>query len=194
MPRRDAAGCPQVSEPRTATPDGSGGSVRVSAAGSVAVRPGGEVATPGGHRPHRTSTQPKPSPSVVDTTGQLHRLPDTTVDASAAAPPSPMAVVRHGAGHRPAMRHRSRAPAIHSGQRTGRCPPAQRPADMPAEAAAERPQRFRPGGGNGTGCRTPDRSRSHPAWTPIRPPDDVAAQDRTPEAADGQSADRSDSL
>jgi hypothetical protein len=77
-----------------------------------------------------------------------------------------------------------------SGQRAGRCPPAQRPADMPVEAAAEGPQRFRPGGGNGTGCRTPDRSRSHPAWTPIRPPDDVAAQDRTPEAADGQSADR----
>jgi len=44
-------------------------------------------------------------------------------------------------------------------RRTGRCPLAQRPADMTVEAAAEGPQRFRPGGGNGTGCRTPDRSR-----------------------------------
>jgi hypothetical protein len=31
---------------------------------------------------------------VVSTTGQLDRLPGTTADASAAAPPSPMAVVR----------------------------------------------------------------------------------------------------
>ena len=46
-----------------------------------------------------------------------------------------------------------------SGQRTGRCPPAERPADMTVEAAAEGPRRLRPGGGNGTGWRTPDRSR-----------------------------------
>jgi hypothetical protein len=65
-----------------------------------------------------------------------------------------------------------------SGQRTvgvQRCPAAQRPADMTVEAAAEGPQRFRPGGGNETGCRTPDRRRSRPVWTPIRPQDDVAA-------------------
>jgi hypothetical protein len=47
-----------------------------------------------------------------------------------------------------------------------RSPAAQRPAAMTIEAAAEGPQRSRPGGGNGTGCRTPDRSRSHPARTP----------------------------
>jgi hypothetical protein len=80
------------------------------------------------------------------------------------------------------------------GRRTGRCPPAQRPADVTVEAAAEGPQRFRPGGGNGTGCRTPDphTSRSDPAWTP-RPPAGRRGrtQDRTPEVADGQSADRS---
>jgi hypothetical protein len=62
-----------------------------------------------------------------------------------------------------------------SGQRTGRCPPAQRPAGMTIGAAAEGRQRFRPAGGNGTGCRTPDRSRSLPAWHPVRPQDDVAA-------------------
>jgi hypothetical protein len=45
------------------------------------------------------------------------------------------------------------------GQRTGRRPPAERPAAMPVEAAAEGPQRLRPGGGNGIGWRTPDRSR-----------------------------------
>jgi hypothetical protein len=78
------------------------------------------------------------------------------------------------------------------GQRTGRCPPAQRPAAMTVEAAAEGPQRFRPGGGDGTGCRTPDRSRWHPAWTPrLAAGRRGRAQDRTPQAADGQSADRS---
>jgi hypothetical protein len=46
------------------------------------------------------------------------------------------------------------------GQRTGRRPLAERPAAMPVEAAAEGPQRLRPGGGNGTGRRTPDRSRA----------------------------------
>jgi hypothetical protein len=61
-------------------------------------------------------------------------------------------------------------------------------ADVTVEAAAEGPQRFRPGGGNGTGCRTPT-SRSHPPWTP-RPPAGRRGRtpDRTPEAADGQSA------
>jgi hypothetical protein len=37
------------------------------------------------------------------------------------------------------------------------------------EAAAARPQRFRPDGDYGTGGRTPDPSRSRSAWTP-RPP------------------------
>jgi hypothetical protein len=45
------------------------------------------------------------------------------------------------------------------GQRTGRRPLAERLAAMPVEAAAEGPQRFHPDGGNGTGWRTPDRSR-----------------------------------
>jgi hypothetical protein len=98
--------------------------------------------------------------------------------ASAPTQPLQMAVVRHVC----------RTPAVRSG-RTGRCPPADRPADMAVEAAAEGPQGFRPGGGTGTGCRTPDRSGSHPPWTP-RPPAGRPGrtQDRTPEAADGQSA------
>jgi hypothetical protein len=77
-----------------------------------------------------------------------------------------------------------------SGQRTGRCPPAERPADMTVEAAAEGPQRFRPGGGNGTGCRTPDRSRSHPAWTP-RPPAGRRGRTGQDAASSGRSIRRS---
>jgi hypothetical protein len=63
------------------------------------------------------------------------------------------------------------------GRRTGRCPPAQRPADVTVEAAAEGPQRFRPGGGNGTGCRTPDPGHQQVAPsldTPSAPQDDMA--------------------
>jgi hypothetical protein len=45
---------------------------------------------------------------------QPARPPDTTADASAAAPPLQLAVVRHGSGHRPAMRHGSRTPGVRS--------------------------------------------------------------------------------
>jgi hypothetical protein len=155
--RRAVRRCPT---PRTATTDGSGGTVRGPAAGSAAVRPSGEVAAAGRHRPHRTSAQPEPpSPVCV-------RRPST----------------RPAAGHHGGRVRRSAAVAAgrcaawvrtptgdaarvadtwcpQRGQRTGRRPLAERPAAMPVEAAAEGPQRLRPGGGNGTGRRTPDRSR-----------------------------------
>jgi hypothetical protein len=67
---------------------------------------------------------------------------------------------------------------------------------MTVEAAAEGPQQFRPGGGYGTGCQTPDRSGSHPPPGHPRPAAGRRGRtpDRTPEAADGQSADGSGSL
>jgi hypothetical protein len=55
---------------------------------------------------------------------------------------------------------------------------------MTVDAAAEGPQRFRPGGGNGTDCRTPRPPTGRRSQTP----------DRTPEGADGQSGDGSGSL
>jgi hypothetical protein len=155
----------------------------VSAAGSAAVRPqprGGR----GGRTPTaRTSAQLEPSSSVCPPTGPLARLLDTTADAR---PPQrshcrwPLCGTCVGhplSAARPADRSVS---------------PAQRPADMTVEAAAEGPQRFRPGGGTGTGCRTPDRSGSPTLpWTPNPPAGRPGrTQDRTPEAADGQSTDR----
>jgi hypothetical protein len=146
------------------------------------------IARPPGRNRHRRGVRsPVHSP----------RLADTTADAR---PPrrshcrSPLCgtCVAHPTGD---AAHVSDTRCPQPGRRTGRCPPAQRPADMTVEAAAEGPQRFRPGGGTGTGCRTPDRSGSHPPWTP-RPPAGRPGrtQDRTPEAADGQSADRPGSL
>jgi hypothetical protein len=110
--RRAVRRCPT---PRTATTDGSGGTVRGPAAGSAAVRPqrrGGR----GGPTPTAPHVRPAGTVSagVCAPTGQPARPPDTTADASAAAPPLQLAVVRHGSGHRPAMRHGSRTPAVRS--------------------------------------------------------------------------------
>jgi hypothetical protein len=81
-------------------------------------------------------------------------------EASAAAQPLHMAVVRHGVRTPTgdAVRvedtccpQHGSGPVASAGRTTS---------GMTVEAAAEGPQRFRPGGGNGTGCRTPDRSRA----------------------------------
>jgi hypothetical protein len=147
----------------------------VSAAGSAAVRPqprGGR----GGRTPTaRTSAQLKPSSSVCPPpTGQLARLAGH--HGGAAAQPLQMAVVRHGSGHPTGdAAHVSDTRCPQRGRRTGRCPLADRPADMTVEAAAEGPQRFRPGGGTGTGRRIPDRSGSTLPGYPVRPQDDLAA-------------------
>src|SRR5829696_4725418 len=108
--RRAVRRCPTS---RTATPDGSGGTVRGPAAGSAAVRPQRR----GGHGgPTPTAPHVRPagtvSPDVSPPTGQPVRSPDLTADASAAAPPLQLAVVRHGSGHRPAMLNGSRTPAV----------------------------------------------------------------------------------
>jgi hypothetical protein len=110
--RRAVRRCPT---PRTATTDGSGGTVRGPAAGSAAVRPSGEVAAAGRHRPHRTSAQPEP-PSPVCVRRPVNPPGRRTPwrEASDAAQPLQLAVVRHGSGHRPAMRHGSRTPAVRS--------------------------------------------------------------------------------
>jgi hypothetical protein len=159
---------------------------QVSAAGSAAVRPqprggrGGRTPTartpPSWNHPRRCVRPPVHSPGCWTPRRTRVRPSAAIADGRCAARVSD-----------------TRCPQ--RGRRTGRCPQAQRPADMTVEAAAEGPQRFSPGGGNGTGCRTPDRSGSHPPWTP-RPPAGRRGrtQDRTPEAADGQSADRSGSL
>jgi hypothetical protein len=116
--------------------------------------------------------------------------------ASAPAQPLQIAVVRHVC----------RTPDRRCGTCVGHPLSAARPADQSVSTGTttsghdrrgcgRRTPGFRPGGGTGTGCRTPDRSGSHPPWTPRplagRP---GRTQDRTPEAADGQSADRSGSL
>ena len=114
-------------------------------------------------------------------------------EGSAAAPPLQLAVVRHGSGHRPAMRHGSRTPAVRS---TASGPVGvhwqndQRPC----------PSRLRQKGRSGsiqTAAMEPvgghlTAAGRHPAWTP-RPPTGRSGrtQDRPPQAADGQSADRS---
>ena len=191
--RRAVRRCPTS---RTATTDGSGGTVRGPAAGSAAVRPqrrGGRGGpTPTAHvRPAGTV-----SPDVSPPTGQPVRPRDTTADASAAAPPLQLAVVRHGSGHRPAMRHGSRTPAVRSA--------ASGPVGVHWQNDQQPcPSRLRQKGRSGcvqaavmepVGGHLTAAGR-HPAWTP-RPPirQRGRTQDRTPQAADGQSADRSDSL
>jgi hypothetical protein len=177
-------------EPRTATPDGSGGTVR------------------GVRRRFRRRPTPAarwPRPADTDRTA---RPASRNRHCRGVRPPS----TRPAAGHHTA-RHLRRNAAVAAGrraarvrtltgdaarvvdtccpprgQRTGRCPLAQRPAAMTVEAAAEGPQRFRPGGSMEpvTGHLTA-AGRTLPGH-PVRPHDDVAAQDRTPQAADGQSA------
>jgi hypothetical protein len=112
------------------------------------------IARPPGRNRHRRGVRsPVNSP----------RLADTTADTSAPAQPLQIAVVRHVCrtpdrrcgtcvGH-PLSTARPADRSVSTGTTT---------ADMTVEAAAEGPQRFRPGGGTGTGCRTPDRSGSHP--------------------------------
>jgi hypothetical protein len=146
--------------PRTATPDGSGGTVRGPAAGSVAVRPqrrgvhGGRTSTAPYVRPARTV-----SPDVSSPTGQPpgRRHHGGRVRRSAAIAYGRCASrVRTPTGHAARVadtccpQHGS-GPVASTGRTTS---------GMTVEAAAEGPQRFRPGGSNGTGCRTPDRSRA----------------------------------
>jgi hypothetical protein len=134
-------------EPRTATPDGSGGTVR------------------GVRRRFRRRPTPAarwPRPADTDRTA---RPASRNRHCRGVRPPS----TRPAAGHHTA-RHLRRNAAVAAGrraarvrtltgdaaravdtccpqrgQRTGRCPLAQRPAAMTVEAAAEGPQRFLPG-------------------------------------------------
>jgi hypothetical protein len=144
--------------PRTAAAEPSGALPQVPPPSD----PSGEVATAGRHRPHRTSAQPEPSAPmcVCAPTGQPVRSPDTTAGrvrrSAAVAAGRCAAWVRTPTGDAARVADTC---CPQRGQRTGRCPLAQRPAAMPVEAAAEGPQRFCPGGGNGIGWRTPDRSR-----------------------------------
>jgi hypothetical protein len=151
---------------RTAAAEPSG----VSAAGSAAVQPQRR----GGHA-GRTPTASHVRPAGTVVVGGV-RSPVNSPGC-----PTPRRT-------RPPQRRRRRWPSCGTGPDTDRrCGaggghpryPA-RPADRSVSSGtrtsghdrrgrAAGAQRFRPGGGNGTGCRTPDRSRSHPARTP-RPP------------------------
>jgi hypothetical protein len=161
----------------------------VSAAGSAAVRPSGEVATAGGHRPHRTSGQPEPSlsgrPPTVNPPGC--RTPHSRTSAPQRRRCSwPSCGTGSDADRRCGTGRGHLLSAARPADRPVSL--AQRPAAMTVEAAAEGPQRFLPGGSMEpvTGHLTA-AGRNLPGH-PVRPHDDVAAQDRTPQAADGQSA------
>jgi len=154
-------------------PDGSGGSVR------------------GVLRRFRRCPTPAARWPVTANIDRIARPPSRNCHRRGARQPVQMAIVQHvsDTDGRCGTVADTRCPQ--RGLRTGRCPPAEPPADMTVETAAEGLQRFRPGGSYRTGYRTPDRSRSHRAGHP-RPPAGRRGhtRDRTPEAADGQSADR----
>jgi hypothetical protein len=168
------------SNPRTAAAERS----EVSAAGSAAVRPqrrGGHAGRntdrtarlPGRNRPGRGVRPPVHSPGCW--------TPRRRVRPSAAIADGRCAArIRTPDGDAAGVSD-TRCPQ--RGRRTGRCPPAQRPADVTVEAAAEGPQRFRPGGGNGTGCRTPD-----PGHQQVAPSLDTPSARRTTWPHIGQDA------
>jgi hypothetical protein len=191
--RRAVRRCPT---PRTATPDGSSGTVRGPAAGSAAVRPSGEVATAGRHRPHRTSAQPEPSAPMclrrpVNPPGR--RTPRRT------RPPQRRRCSWPLCGMGPDTDRRCLTGRGHllsaAQQRTSRvhwqndqqpCPSSLR---QKGRSGCVQAAAMEPVGGHLTAAGR------HPAWTP-RPPirQRGRTQDRTPQAAAGQSADRSHSL
>jgi hypothetical protein len=144
------AGCGRCPEPWTATTDGSGGTVQACPPPS---EPNGEVVTAGGH----------PTAAHVRLAG--------TVLVGVSAHRSTRPAAGHHAGRTSAQRSQCRWLLCSTGSDTDRrcgtgaghllsaerpadrrCPAAQRPAAMTAEAAAEGLQRFRPGSGNGTGA------------------------------------------
>jgi hypothetical protein len=144
--------------PRTAAAEPSGALPQVPPPSD----PSGEVAAAGRHRPHRTSAQPEPSAPMclrrpVNPPGRRTPRRGRVRRSAAVAAGRCAAWVRTPTGDAARVADTC---CPQRGQRTGRRPLAERPAAMPVEAAAEGPQRLRPGGGNGTGRRTPDRSRA----------------------------------
>jgi hypothetical protein len=195
-PWRDAAACPQMSD----IPDSHHGRQRRNRPGPCRRfrrRPTRRRGGRGGPTPTAPHVRPTGTVSagVCAPTGQPVRSPDTTADASAAAPPLQLAVVRHGPGHRPAMLNGSRTPAVRSA--------ASGPVGVHWQNDQQPcPSRLRQKGRSGcvqaavmepVGGHLTAAGR-HPARTPVRPQDDLPAQDRTPQAADGQSAEDSGSL
>jgi hypothetical protein len=192
--RRAVRRCPTS---RTATTDGSGGTVRGPAAGSAAVRPqrrggrGGPTPTAPHVRPAGTV-----SPDVSPPTGQPVRSPDTTAGKG---PPQRRRCSWPLCGMGPDTDRRCLTGRGHllsaARQRTGRvhwqndqqpCPSSLR---QKGRSGCVQAAVMEPVGGHLTAAGR------HPAWTP-RPPirQRGRTQDRTPQAADGQSADGFDSL
>jgi hypothetical protein len=191
--RRAVRRCPTS---RTATTDGQRRTVRGPAAGSAAVRPSGEVATAGRHRPHRTSAQPEPSapvcvrprstrPAAGHHGGRVRRSAAVAAGRCAAWVRTPTGDVARVADTCCPQR----------GQRTGRvhwqndqqpCPSSLR---QKGRSGCVQAPVMEPVGGHLTAAGW------HSAWTP-RPPirQRGRTQDRTPQAADGQSAGGFDSL
>ncbi len=131
------AGCGRCPEPRTATRTAAAEPSR-----GVRRRFRRRPTQRRGVRGGRTPTAPhvrlaEPSSSVCPLTGQPARLPDTTTDA----PPRNAAAVagRRAAPVRTPTGDAARVADTYctGGHRTGRCPLAERPADMTVEAAAE---------------------------------------------------------
>ena len=159
--------------------------------------PSGEVAAAGRHdrtaRPPSRNRQPRCVSADRSTRPVAGHHGG---EGSAAAPPLQLAVVRHGPGHRPAMLNGSRTPAVRSA--------ASGPVGVHWQNDQQPcPSRLRQKGRSGcvqaavmepVGGHLIAAGR-HPAWTP-RPPirQRGRTQDRTPQAADGQSADGFDSL
>jgi hypothetical protein len=186
------AGCGRLS-PEVGNPGQSPGRQHrnrpgLSAAGSAAVRP------QAARWPRRVDTDRTARPlswtrhRLRPPTGQPSRLPDTTTDASTAAPLVPTAVVRHESGHRPAMRHGHGHPLSTA-----------QPADRSVSTGTTTSGHDRRGYGRNAAA-VPTRQRPSnrlPDTCPdtVRPPGRRGGrQDRTPKVADGQSADRFGSL
>jgi hypothetical protein len=142
----------------------------VSAAGSAAVRPSGEVATAGGHRPHRTSGQPEPS---------LSGRPPTVNPPGCRTPHSRTSAPQRRRCSWPSCGTGSDADR-RCGTGRGHLLSAARPADRSVSTGTTTSGHDRRGCGrraaavpsrrqHGTGYRTPDRSRSQLAWTPCPP-------------------------
>jgi hypothetical protein len=178
--------------PRTAAAEPSGALPQVPPPSD----PSGEVAAAGRHRPHRTSAQPEPSAPMclrrpVNPSGR--RTPRRT------RPPQRRRCSWPLCGMGPDTDRRCLTGRGHllsaARQRTGRvhwqndqqpCPSSLR---QKGRSGCVQAAVMEPVGGHLTAAGR------HPAWTP-RPPirQRGRTQDRTPQAADGQSADGSDSL
>jgi hypothetical protein len=178
--------------PRTAAAEPSGALPQVPPPSD----PSGEVAAAGRHRPHRTSAQPEPSAPMclrrpVNPSGR--RTPRRTRPPQRRRCSWPLCGMGPdtyrrcgtGRGH-PLSAARQRTGRVHWQNDQQPCPSSLR---QKGRSGCVQAAVMEPVGGHLTAAGR------HPAWIP-RPPirQRGRTQDRTPQAADGQSADGFDSL